>query len=484
MGKRRSSILIDFLLGVIISVAFLISVITVFNIKFTKSSALKAASQSTRYLILALQNNAKKSILNDDITDLRNSINEVLKTEKDRIYEIDLYKIKTKDSLLILYSTTKEKNRKVLKSIGVKNILEKNTILEGEGKHGGIKTYDYILTLKDRDKAIGALNISISLSLLNKESGSILKIDILLAIVSILFIVAITSLMLYKRIYKPINQLIKEVAKIRDGEVTYEVNVKVNNELSLLAEEINGMKSAIWENNLEDRFANPITGLPGLIHSIEIIEDKIDNDEFFAVLSLSIKNVEPYVLYYGLANGENILRFATQLIKELLIEKKIDDYSLAQIRENHYMLVTKPEFVDEIAEELLDKFDNEVFTLYRENENQGYIKFTNKNGEEIHYSMMSIEMVSVNNKIRGEINTYKDIEDRILEVEKAYYDTKEGSLYIPYDEYLKADKGSEKEENGLVEEIKEEGAEENAEDLDSETDDLLEGLEDLGGDFE
>ncbi|BDU50006.1 HAMP domain-containing protein [Haliovirga abyssi] len=482
MGKRRSSILIDFLLGVIISVAVLISIITFFNIKSTQKAALKSASQSTRYLTLALENNAKKSILYDDTTDFINSINSILKTEKDKIYEIDLYKLSTKDSLKILYSTSKDKTGKTLKSIGVKDTLEKSSLLEGAGEHEGLRTYDYILTIKNRNKAIGALNISLSLDYLNKASGNMLKVDIILAIISILFIVAITSLMLYKRIYKPINQLIKEVGKIREGEVTYEVDVKVNNELKSLAEEINEMKSSIWENNLEDRFANPITGLPGLIHAIEIIEDKIDNDEFFAVLSISIKNVEPYVLYYGLANGENILRFATQLIKELLIEKKIDGYSLAQMRENHYMLVTKPEVVDDIAQELLEKFDNEVFSLYREDENQGYIKFTNKNGDEIHYSMMSVTMVSVNNKIRGEINTYKDIEDRILKVEKSYYDTKEGSVYIPYDEYLKTDNVSTKKENELAEDITEEPKEKTEEDL--ETDDLLEGLEDLGGDFE
>ena len=101
-----------------------------------------------------------------------------------------------------------------------------------------------------------------------------------MTVIGIMIIIGLTTLMLLNRIFNPINELIKEVRRIKEGEIAYKVDIKINNELKMLAEEINDMKTAVWEHTIDDRFSNPITGLPGLLFAIEKIDGKALSRKF------------------------------------------------------------------------------------------------------------------------------------------------------------------------------------------------------------
>jgi len=465
--KRKTTILLDFLLVVIITITILISMLTYFNIKTGYKILHNELSKRSEYIVRILNEDVENAIKRSNFYKLNNLIEKLLGKNGD-IYKIMIQKLVKEDELEIIYSNQKEEIGNILKIKNLNSRFLEEKVLKGESRHEDITTYDYIYPMMENEKIIGVLNIVISLKEVKKYSKKMMIGNLIISIISLIIIIAVTTIMLMKRIYNPINKIREEVRKIKEGEISYEINLNVHNELESLAEEIDDLKGSVWERTLEDRFAHPITGLPGLMSVIEKINEMIEKDKFFGLLSLELKNTEPYILSYGLANGEDILRFISQLIQETLESQKIEKKVLTQVRENHFILIMGPDEIKKVGEEIVKKFDKEVLSLYGEEENSGYISFKNKKGEDKKYPIMSVTIVGLDNKIRGELLTYKDVEDRIMEIEKEYYEVQEGSLYINYEEGKNTKRVEPKKEN------KEKKIETD--------DDLLSGLEEMEDD--
>lgn len=455
MSKRRSSILIDFLLVVILTVMIMVSIMTYFNIIFQKKAVLKEVSNNSKYISLTVKQLAMNAIENGEVEPFRKNLELLLTKEKGKIYEIALYKIKDDNNAEVIYSSVSENIGSVIENKGLKELLGAEEFIEGENIHEKVHTYDYIYSLK-KEKEVqnvhqeekkeekaeteiaGVMSVIVSMKEFDEANKGLMLVNMITAILAIVLIIVITTLMLLNRIYNPITQLIKELRKIIDGEINYEVSLSVNNELSLLAEEINEMKSHIWESTMENRLASPITGLPGLMHSIENINDKIYNDEFFGVLAITLRNLEPFVLKYGFTKGEEVLRLMADIVQETLKETKITDGKLSQMKENTFLIVLKPEETTEVAWKIIDKFQVDIMSLFGEEEMQnGKINLVTSEGVGTEHSLLNILISGMTNKVRGEIKSYKDVEDKIIASEVEYAESNDESQFIICDEINK-----------------------------------------------
>ncbi len=476
MKMPRVTILVDFLLAIVIIMSIFIFVITKYNVTTRKKDLLLEVSNTSKYISLALTDIAKDAILYNNSEEFGRNIKSLITNGENFIYQIDLKKISNDNIIEIIYSTNDAQTGNILEIPNIKSKLLQNPVVEGENvyKEGemNIHTYDYISVLTSESEPIGTMNIIFRLDRIDEGSKKSFINNIAIAIGALISMIVFTTVMLLARIYNPITKLIHEVRKIKEGEIAHEVTININNELKILADEINEMKASIWENNLNDRLSNPITGLPGLIHAIEKINENIENDEFFAIISIGVNNTEPYVLQYGMASGDDILRLVVQAVEEVMNEFKIEEYSFFHVRETKFYLIINPENAKEIVAKIAAKFDEQVINLYKNKPQDKNIKIKSIDGKENIYAMLGVNVIGVSNQIRGEIKNYKHAEDKILEVEKSYYNSKGGSVAVMVEHMGEFQKVGEAEKDAAEEKI------EISQNTELE-DDLLSGLEDL-----
>lgn len=468
MAKRsgQSSILIDFLLVVIVTVTLLLSILTYFNIIDKKISVLQEVSNNSRYIAKALEEIGHKAINTGNITHFEEALSSISKMEGDTFYEIILYKVISENTLEIIYSTKKENigKKAVLKNTTVEKEFKDIAVQEAEMFHEKIHTYDQINVIREGEKVIGTINIITSLTKIDEKNMRVLIINLVITVISIVIIIGLTTLMLLNRIYNPLKQLIEEVKRIKEGEVAYEVSIKVNNELSLLADEINEMKSAVWANNMDSRFANHITGLPTLIAAVESITDKIYGNIEFGIVSFSVRSYDGYILGYGINKWEEILRLFTNILYDKISAKKISNSTLAHIKDNQIMLIAATNAIEECANEIIAEFDDAIGMFYNaEDKDTGAIILKDSMGNDV--IMPKLTMLAVVIKypiIKEEVVNYKNVEEIITKMEIDYQELKESSRVVVYektadgkDELVK-EVGEKVEENTEVERTKKE----------------------------
>ena len=192
-----------------------------------------------------------------------------------------------------------------------------------------------------------------------------------------------------------------------------------------------------------------------------------------------IENFEKYVLRAGFVKGEDYIRTVYNMIVDIFNEQKITDYECYQIRENSIAIVLNTENAENIGKEIASKFEDSVIPMYEvvpvkdgsgaEENNQ--IIINNIEGKENVYTRTKLIISVINNENNGEITSYKDIEDKILEIETLYLGMNSKSFCKVSGklDVLVSINNEEEVKEEPVKELKKESKE----------DDLLDGLEEL-----
>ncbi len=472
INKFKNTILFDFLLGVIVVLSLLIGVSTYINISNQKSSIIDRMSENISSQGIILRELGKDAINYGDLSRNQEILMKLYENSISDIYKLSIYKFE-EEIPMIISSTDYESIGEVLEGEELyKRLMEKPILMNiiNEEKNEYYEYYEYIFAIKDEGELIGAFEYVITSKIINSTHKKALISNIMLASVALILIIVFTTLLLYYRIYAPILTLIKEVRKIKNGEIAYDVKLNVKNELGDLADEINMMKSSIWASSLENRMANPLTGLMGLLDTIEVANDKIEKGEMFGVVSINLKNITPYKIKYGLNSGEDIIRLTLEIIEKTIELLNIGENNLTQIGDNHFLMLLMPEFTEEFAKNFTADFDTEILSLYKDRSEDGVVKLVNIEEEEKAYPLIVAEVGVLNNTGDMEFKDYKDIEEKILEIEEKFYEKKDESFYVMYTkDGLKQNKNGEEEISEMEQE---------AEDLELE-ENLLSGLEDL-----
>ena len=419
--NKKGTIILDFLMFVITATVIAVSVITYLNINEIKrgySRELNAAVSN----VLFIFENCSENIDIEREEAFKELAEKIVNSNGNNIYSISMRKIKSDNELEEIFTTDNSEHNKIEKFENIKAILEKEKETARQISMNGIQIYNF-MKLNEKGEVI---DIKISLQDAINEFRKAFIINVIVAVLAIIFMVGFTTYILLNKIYKPIQKLREEIKKVQDGEVAYNINLGVNNELNELAHEISEMKDVLWEKSFADKFSHPVTGLPGLITEIESVSNMIESDETFGLLNITIRNFEKYVLRAGLVRGEDYLRNLYNMIEESVSEKGITGHKMFQTRENSIVLFTTTEKAIELGKIIVEKFDTEFIPLYEsvavgsENQTETAIKINNIKGKEIDYPCTRLIVTIIMNKVRGDIVSYKDIEGKILEIETLY----------------------------------------------------------------
>ena len=301
--NKKGTIILDFLMFVITATVIAVSVITYLNINEIKrgySRELNAAVSN----VLFIFENCSENIDIEREEAFKELAEKIVNSNGNNIYSISMRKIKSDNELEEIFTTDNSEHNKIEKFENIKVILEKEKETARQISMNGIQIYNF-MKLNEKGEVV---DIKISLQDAINEFRKAFIINVMVAVLAIIFMVGFTTYILLNKIYKPIQKLREEIKKVQDGEVAYNINLGVNNELNELAHEISEMKDVLWERSFADKFSHPVTGLPGLITEIESVSNMIESDVTFGLLNITIRNFEKYVLRAGLVRGEDYLR--------------------------------------------------------------------------------------------------------------------------------------------------------------------------------
>lgn len=474
MKKFKGSILLDFLLVTVIVFSGLIMLLNIVNSISKKKMILQQNSTNVKTISQSLTNLAKNAIMFYNIDNFNKNVSPLI-NENRYINEISIYAITSNDHYKIIYSSKKENQGNIVKSNGIKTTLseEKSKYIEGIREENGKKVYKCLRIIKNNGEVVGILNIIVSLEDIEAEDSKSFLLNTLITIFSIIFMIVFTSALLYFRIYYPILYLTKDVKRIINGEIGHKLKIKVNNEISELANAIEKMKNSIWENSLDHRMANPITGLQGTMALSEDITNRIHNDEVFGLISVGLKNVKPFLLTQGIVQNEELQRFVLDLISSAIEKNKVENYKMYQLTEHQFVVILESKNIEKIGKEIGDSMNNEIKKLY--NDNVEGVEIQSESGGNVSYPLINAVIVGITTLVRGEVKSYKDVEDRIIECEKRYFSENEKTIFIMAGAE-KSEENEAEEENSVEDSVGAEEAKENSDES------LLQGLEEIGED--
>ena len=145
-----------------------------------------------------------------------------------------------------------------------------------------------------------------------------------------------------------------------------------------------------------ESLTHPSTGLP----SGHLIEDqlrRIIRQKGWALLDTGINHFDSFRNVYGFVAGDDMLRFTSMLISEVMDELGAASDFVGHAGGDNFVIITNEKKADIIKARLKERFDNEVLTHYNfMDRQQGFIQSQNVDGttDEISFMTMSIGIVA------------------------------------------------------------------------------------------
>jgi PleD family two-component response regulator len=153
----------------------------------------------------------------------------------------------------------------------------------------------------------------------------------------------------------------------------------------------NALRRAAYQN-----LVNPITGLPGPYLIEERLRELLNSSSPWALMRLSMRGFKPFTDVYGFLAGEEVLRFAGRLFGEAMNQYGAADDFLGHAGDNDFVIITAPDALAELRQELRKRFDEGIKSHYsfRERE-QGYLTVRASDGSETRVPLMALVVRTV-----------------------------------------------------------------------------------------
>jgi PleD family two-component response regulator len=145
-----------------------------------------------------------------------------------------------------------------------------------------------------------------------------------------------------------------------------------------------------------ESLTDPRSGLP----AGRLIEDqlrRIIRQKGWALLDARVNNFEPFKDVYGFVAGDDVLRFTSMLIGEVVDELGTTSDFIGHAGGDNFIIITTEEKSEAIKNRLKERFDNEVQTHYNfMDRQQGFVQAPTTEGTtvKVPFMTMSVGIVS------------------------------------------------------------------------------------------
>ena len=150
-----------------------------------------------------------------------------------------------------------------------------------------------------------------------------------------------------------------------------------------------------------NRCISNLTGLPGNAQ-IEIeLKRRLSSKKIFAVLYADLDNFKAYNDKYGFMNGDEVIKFTANCMREALQEYGTKGDFLGHIGGDDFVSIVSYDNARKIGKDIIRRFTDNIGEFYSEEDNEnGFIKLPNRRGKMEKYPLMTLTVAMVSNKFR------------------------------------------------------------------------------------
>lgn len=241
-------------------------------------------------------------------------------------------------------------------------------------------------------------------------------------------------------ILKPVRELNNATQEIIAGNLNRKVSIKTGDEFETLAETFNHMGDSLSRMKTDAEDANPLSQLPGNNGIKANIKRRIAERQKFVVFHTDLDRFKTFNDIYGLSKGDEAIRKTAELIKSVVKEKGVKDDFIGHQGGDDFMLVVKPNRAEEIASEIIKRFDQEVVKpIYsKEDYERGYTLALDRRGmsdsgekeaKMREFPLLGLSLAGVSNR-KKDFASYEDCLNRAIPVKKEVKAVVESSYVI------------------------------------------------------
>ena len=155
-----------------------------------------------------------------------------------------------------------------------------------------------------------------------------------------------------------------------------------------------------------NRCISALTSLPGNVQIENEFKRRIAGKGIFAILYVDLDNFKAYNDKYGFMNGDEVIKFTAELMKESIQKYGKRGDFLGHIGGDDFVAVVSYENSKKIGRNIIKEFDKRIVEYYNEEDiKKGNIKILNRKGKLEKYPIMTITVAMISNRYRKYENT-------------------------------------------------------------------------------
>ncbi len=159
----------------------------------------------------------------------------------------------------------------------------------------------------------------------------------------------------------------------------------------------------------QKRDVSPLTGLPGGISIEAETKRRIAKSLLFATLYIDMDNFKPFNDIYGFPNGDRAIRMLSAIVDNAVKKLGNMDDFIGHGGGDDFVVITSPEKASSIAESIISEFDEQVTSLYRDEDlRRGYSIFVDRLGRDNYIPIMTLS-IGIASNYRRRITTHWEV---------------------------------------------------------------------------
>lgn len=132
-----------------------------------------------------------------------------------------------------------------------------------------------------------------------------------------------------------------------------------------------------------------------------LIQERISRNEEMAVVFIDLTNLEPFCQKYGWHQGAQLVEMLAEVIQQSLDALQISQDLLGHIFGDDFIVLTTPQRAEQLAKEMIDRFDARVVNFYSdEDRQQGFFDTVDRRGNPVRAYVAGIAIAIVTNNYR------------------------------------------------------------------------------------
>lgn len=169
-----------------------------------------------------------------------------------------------------------------------------------------------------------------------------------------------------------------------------------------------------------NRCISGLTGLPGNVQIANELQRRIMSKKTYAILYVDLDNFKPYNDKYGFMNGDEVIKFTSEVMGKAISEKGIRGDFLGHIGGDDFVAIVDYENAKKIGKYIIKLFDEGIRSFYNEEDlEKGWIRIENRKGRLEKYPLVTITVAMISNKYKKYKTTLEIGEDGAAVKKKA-----------------------------------------------------------------